>query len=430
GPAEEAALALVDRGLALLSDGCEGEDGRALAERLGNLERLARMVEGHIVGVVAEADRSAAYREDGHVSLRCWLQAITDRPSSETLHQVRTAKLVRHAPACGDELRAGRLGIAQVRELARVRANPRCGEQVDGVIDTLLDEARALPLVHFVRTVRAWEALVDADGAHRDHESAHRGRVSMGMVGDAGFLNGSFGAEQSAEMIEILDRFAATEFDAEWAELRARIGDDASPSMLERTESQRRADALATIFRRAASADARNVDPEPIVNIIIPQDVFEEQLAAMVEHRSPSFDGTSLRMRMCMTANAVPIDPATAVAAALVGHVRRVVVDAKGVIINFGRRARVFTGAAREAALLQAVLDSSGRCLWPGCGRHRCQIDHTDEWGHGGFTDLANSGPLCSRHNRFKSHGFRCWRDPHGVWHTFRPDGTEISRAA
>jgi hypothetical protein len=33
---------------------------------------------------------------------------------------------------------------------------------------------------------------------------------------------------------------------------------------------------------------------------------------------------------------------------------------------------------------------------------------------------------LCARHNRWKQHGYRTWRDPTGHWHTHRPDGTEI----
>src|SRR5690606_23035026 len=153
-----------------------------------------------------------------------------------------------------------------------------------------------------------------------------------------------------------------------------------------------------------------------------------EQLRAMVEDRAPDFDITSLRWRMCMTTTGIALDPTAAVAAALVGHVRRVVVNGEGRIIDFGHRKRLFTGAAREAALVQAVLDSTrGRCLWPGCGRRRCQVDHTTEWQHGGPTDLANADWLCLRHNVLKSRGYTTWRDPAGHWHTFRPDGTEIA---
>ena len=68
-------------------------------------------------------------------------------------------------------------------------------------------------------------------------------------------------------------------------------------------------------------------------------------------------------------------------------------------------------------------------CLWPGCDHRtgRCQTDHTTPWAAGkGATSPNNGGPACARHNRWKQHGFRTWRDPTGHWHTYRPDGTEI----
>lgn len=49
------------------------------------------------------------------------------------------------------------------------------------------------------------------------------------------------------------------EFDAEWDELRARLGDDACPGLLERSERQRRADALVAIFQAAAGDGAGGV---------------------------------------------------------------------------------------------------------------------------------------------------------------------------
>ncbi len=113
--------------------------------------------------------------------------------------------------------------------------------------------------------------------------------------------------------------------------------------------------------------------------------------------------------------------------AALHGHVRRVVLDSAGNVIDLGRRRRLFEGAAREAVFLQAI-----RCIWPGCvdPAGRCQADHIDDWQHGGATRPANGAPLCGRHNRWKNRGYTVWRDAEGNWRTYRPDGTEIGRAA
>ena len=111
-------------------------------------------------------------------------------------------------------------------------------------------------------------------------------------------------------------------------------------------------------------------------------------------------------------------------AAAFAGHVRRVVFDSAGVVIDMGRKRRLFAGSAREAVFLQ-----SSRCIWPGCclPSGRCQADHADEWmAHQGATRPGNGAPLCGRHNRWKNKGFRTRRDDDGHWHIYRPDGTAI----
>jgi hypothetical protein len=432
GEGDDANVAAIEEAVAAVLRAMPGDGGRRLADRLRMLDRVRGIAEAATLEVVAEAARSGAFRDDGHVTVTNWVQAETNRPRGEAVDEARMAVLTAEEPSVLEQLRTGRVGVAQVREMARVRANPRVGPLTADVVARFLVEAQRLPFHVFRQLVRGWADLVDADGAHDDHEATHRNRrVHLSLVGNTWHLHGEFGAAQGAALAEILDRFARGEFDADWAAARAEHGDDASPSDLARTDRQRRADAVVEIFRRAAAANPAAKGPEPVVNVIVPSDVFEEQLAAMVEDRPPVFDTTSLRLRLCMTSDGCPLDPADAVAAALVGHVRRVVIGADGTIINFGRRQRLFSGAAREAALMQAVLDTGRRCLWPGCGRdHRIQIDHSDEWHHGGVTDLANAGPLCARHNRFKSSGYRTWRDPNGVWHTYRPDGTEIAPTA
>ena len=128
---------------------------------------------------------------------------------------------------------------------------------------------------------------------------------------------------------------------------------------------------------------------------------------------------------MCETTGGILLDPDDVIAAALAGHVRRVVFDSAGVVIDMGRRRRLFAGAAREAVRLQ-----SKRCIWPGCSlpSGRCQSDHSEEWmAHHGQTRPGNGAPLCGRHNRWKNRGYRTRRDDQGNWHTYRPDGTEIA---
>ena len=44
-------------------------------------------------------------------------------------------------------------------------------------------------------------------------------------------------------------------------------------------------------------------------------------------------------------------------------------------------------------------------CTFPGCGRlaRDCDIDHRQEWRHGGARSAGNTGPLCEPHHRVKT---------------------------
>lgn len=48
-----------------------------------------------------------------------------------------------------------------------------------------------------------------------------------------------------------------------------------------------------------------------------------------------------------------------------------------------------------------------GSCRFPGCGirTHRCDIDHTTDWAHGGTTDHHNLAHLSRGHHTLKHHG-------------------------
>ncbi|MEZ5245754.1 MAG: HNH endonuclease signature motif containing protein [Acidimicrobiales bacterium] len=90
---------------------------------------------------------------------------------------------------------------------------------------------------------------------------------------------------------------------------------------------------------------------------------------------------------------------------------------------TLGRRSRLFTGNARDAALLTEV-----RCYWTGCWipASKCHIDHLTPWRRHGRTSPGNGAPGCGKHNRIKEHGFHAWRTESGEWKLTRPDGTPI----
>jgi hypothetical protein len=191
---------------------------------------------------------------------------------------------------------------------------------------------------------------------------------------------------------------------------------------LDRTDAQRRADALVKIFRDAAGSLAGTIAPGWVHNIHWSAQAYEEMLAAMDADRQPRFDPETF---MCRTDDGHDVDPTEAAANSLLHKVRRVIVDAAGVVIDLGR-ARRFTGSARTAATATYT-----HCVWAGCHApaSRCEIDHLHEHGRGGETTQANSAPLCGKHNRWKQKGFTIQRTPAGTWHTTRPDGSQLSGA-
>ncbi len=233
------------------------------------------------------------------------------------------------------------------------------------------------------------------------------------------------GVAAGAVIEEIFDRFCDTEFHADWDTGVARFGDRMNPALLERSHAQRRFDALLAIFNAAAASAGATGTVGPLVNVIVDQTTFEHHLATLAGAQVEPLDPATVTDRRCETSTGHQLDPADVLAAALCGHVRRVVLDSAGVVIDLGRRSRLFTGAARDAVLL-----GDRWCLWPGCDLRsgRCQTDHTQPWSTDGPTRPGNGAPVCARHNRWKQHGYQTWRAPTGHWHTYRPDGTEIAQ--
>jgi hypothetical protein len=392
------------------------------------LERSVRRVEAELAAVVAELEGRSVFAADGHASMRGWLKATVRWSNQECQRRLQTARLVRADRAVGSRLHVGEVGVAQVQELARAHANPRCGVQLVGEpAKVLLDHAVTLSFEDFRLCVRRWELLADVDGAHRDAETAVERRTATVVEFDGVLhINARGGAVHAASMMEIFHRFCEAEFAADWAWVRERFGERASHAQMPRSDAQRRFDAVLAIFEAAAVAPVDGQAPEPVVNIVVDQVTYETHMARRRLFPMPAdLPDISVIDRRCETTSGILLDPDDVIAAAFAGHVRRVVLDSAGVVTDLGRKRRLFTGAAREPVKLQ-----SRRCIWPGCAlpSGRCQTDHLDEWvAHDGATRPDNGGPLCGRHNRWKNRGFRTRRDDNGNWHTYRPDGTEIA---
>jgi hypothetical protein len=396
---------------------------------LVELEHARRLLEAAMVDVLDVADRRRVWASDGHRGVRNWLIALTNISPAEASRRCRLMRAMRDLEALRDGLRSGEIGVCQARELARMHANPRVRVRMQRAEHRLTTAARRRCFDDFQRATSRWTAAADRLGAELSHDATHTGRHARLRVTPVGVtLTAHGGTTQGAQLLEIFAAYVDAEFHTEWDAGRARHGDAMCVELLERTSRQREFDALHAIFLAAARQPADHTEPAvsvPTVNIVIDEHTFTEHLTHTAGGPAPaSVDAGDGLERRCETDRGIPIDPRTAITAALIGRVRRVVYDAAGVVIDLGRTQRLFRGSTRQAVWLQ------GRhCLWPGCGITAHHQDHSDEWAaHHGPTNPANAGPTCQHHNQWKQRGDHTWRDTTGTWHVTRPDGTPLDQ--
>lgn len=397
---------------------------------VGRLEALRRQIDAGTDRAAGHLDRSGAFALDGHRSAKGALKAIGRLSGPEAHGRLRTARVLRDLPQVAAAYERGSIPTAHVRAMSRVASNPRVAEHLPAADPIFAEQAAVLDFDDFASFLQQWESLADADGADQGADESHERRrcgLVQSAINGSWSLEGSFGALQGAAMAEVLEHYDRAELHADWTEARNRFGDGARIEHLARTPAQRRADALFEVFRRAASSPADARAPEPLVNIVIDQRTFEEELRRAAGADVTVDPNDDVEGRRCQSLDGTLLHPGDALAAALVGHVRRVVVDGRGAVIDLGTRQRLFTGSSRDAVMLQAMLRGPGglRCLWNGCdGRGGClQADHRDPAGRGGPTDVANSEAFCGFHNRIKERGFRPERGHDGEWVIHRPDG-------
>ncbi len=398
-------------------DGLEPTERRQWLE---GLERARRMIEAASMSAMGELETSNPFRAQGFLSPRTVVTHMLQLSGPEAHRRLQAARLLTRLDDWRQAATAGAVGVAQVELMARVAANPRIGDPVllrDQA--QLLDDARTLPYDEFERRLRTWEALADPDGDRDRNERAKAARdVTLRPRGDYGWrLDGALPELDGAELNEVLAWFIEAEWQRDWHDVRARLGDGATVADLRRTEPQRRADALVAMAKAAATAPTGPRRSTTTVNVLIDHESFEAHL------RGDRRDPADYRVVVCRTQRGRRLHPDDAVNAALVGYVRRVVYDAQKTVIELGRRSRLFRGTSRQAVMLLATV-----CAWVGCDRPVawCDADHSRSWRAHGATVPRNGGPLCECHNHLKERGFQVVRDADGDWHTYDPDGNEV----
>src|SRR5829696_8986467 len=408
----------------VVAPGCEeiGLMSAAVLDELGaGLEVSRRVAEAGMASLLQRVDACGAFGLDGHRRASLWGRATNNWSGAEAARLAKLGRAFVLLPLFAEAALAGRVGIAQMHAVAAVAANPRVREYLGAADESLTRFAQTLGFDDLVTYVQHWEQLADGDGARsRDDRAVELRRARLAIVDERCFLDAAGSAFDGVVIRQVLDAYREVEWRDEWEQGVAEHGEAMCPALMPRSDAQRSFDALRRVFDNAARANECGVDT--VVNIVIDEATFEQHLQEALGGEAEPLPAEHAAVRRCEDDRGTVIDPRAAIAAALVGQVRRMVVAADGVVVDFGHRKRLFSGALREAVLL-----SNRWCAWVGCDRPAwaCAADHVLPHARHGPTTSRNGGPLCDHHNLAKNRGFRTWRDPEGFWHTYRPDGTE-----
>jgi hypothetical protein len=351
-------------GFAALAAGLECLERDELTERFRELELAQRRVAAEMAAIAGEVDRRGVYRDDGHRAPSGWLRSHGNYAVGTVTRTKRLARLVTDHPMVGDDLRAGRIGVDQAAELARARANPRCGDRLGDVVAVLVDHANRFSYTDFKACVERWEMLADLDGAHHDRGAAAVEARRAAVIADVDGVDVSASdgtGLQAVEMAAILEAFVEAEFQRDLTHRSRSCDRDAGGdgrggggggNGLLRTDAQRRFDAMLAIFRTANNSPGYNTPAVATVNVV-DQHTYESGFAKHDLADEPRDLPTPGPIRArCETSTGIALLPDDVVVAALGGWIRRVVIDSASVVTDLGHRRRCFTGAAADAARL------------------------------------------------------------------------------
>jgi hypothetical protein len=445
---------------------CVGSPDATLDERLRANELELRRLMAERAALISVIEHRGAYRDE-HRSMAAYLRATSNCSTATVTRERKLARLLTDHPEVGDALWDGHITVDHVVQICRLQSNPRIRGLLPAVMPVLVDLAEHSSHREFDEQITGLIAALDQDGAFSDIADAVEGRRASVVEVGGTLVASAHGGDpvQAARMQTVFAAFADLEYRKDLEARRAEHGDDAELHPLPRTHAQRGFDALVAIFATAYTAARDDVPvrgssevpelagprlPELVVNLLVDDDTMHETLAhagivlpggdqlelgdtglpldepALLEGLAGELadQAEAFLDRRCETPNGSPIHPSIVLRALLTGHVRREVLDSRGVVVDYGTKQRLFTGLARQAAMLLAKT-----CEFPGCDLPASwsQVDHNHEWSDGGRTDQDNARIGCGHHNRLKHR--RRWktrRDRRGRTYTIRADGTII----
>lgn len=365
------------------------------AEVTEALPALAAQLSGVTASAVGAYDGNLDWAARGHRTPVVALRHRCRMRHGDAAALVRLARALRDMPATHDALRSGSITEAHARRLTRAASRPEFPEAEE----FLLGKATTLSYRDFDTAVAYWEQVVD-ENRERDpdpadpRETARELHVSK-TIGGMGRVDGWLDPIGHAAFREALRRIERELFDADWEQAKKEHGAAVTVDRLWRTPPQRRADALVEMAERAVAAPPDGKRPLPLVIVHTDPATMETALRRLAGGEHVEVDPTA--QRLCELDDGTVVSPTQMLEQALIGHCRRLVYGADGVILDYGRTVRLFRGALREAICARDRTCDHDGCEIP--ARH-CEIDHIVAWDDGGETGHRNGRARCSFHHR------------------------------
>ena len=397
---------LVDQLCALDAADCDATDlaDAELLPEIRVLQAAVNRLSARLTAVVRSADVRQTYRDDGVGSMKTWLTGHCGLSGRDATAVVRAGRRLAQLPELAAAYAEGEVTPAHVQVVTSALTPERVARAAEQGIDlaetdrALAHAARRLGPEETAKAVRRWVAGVDPDGALADGADARRRFTLASSLGGRVHLGGH------------LDPVGG---ETVHAALAALMNGD-RPAGDVRSHAERQGEALVELCRRAlAGGDLPDVRGErPQVRVTVDwQSLSAARGAPGVAPADLPFAG--------------PVSPETARRLACDSVVVRVITGPDGLPLDVGRAQRTATAAIRRALELR-----DGPCVFAGCPvpAEFCDVHHVVHWAHGGPTSCDNGALLCERHHTsVHEGGFSISRDPGtAVWHTFRPDGSEI----
>ncbi|HYF46884.1 MAG TPA: DUF222 domain-containing protein [Acidimicrobiales bacterium] len=379
------------------------EPAFGVGESIEDLAVVQARVDLTILLAVRSFEARAEHRAEGHASVVPWLQHHLRMKTSTAQRYARLSRFVTAHPVLEEAMRAGTLGLDHV-DLIRSNWSAKAAEAWEAALPRIVEHAPHMRFSDLARDLQAFADRLrprDAEGRYEELLAGRRfQKLGNGDLDGYGMIRGWLDPVSYPIFANEHDRLVDQLFRQDWETARELLGRDPDPvelAELTRTHAQRAADAVIEMARRSKAHAGGTV--AAAVEVVLHTTL--ETYQAALRHKLTGEPLVIPPDGFCETDDGTPLSPVAAVYASIDGLVRRLVLDAEGVPVDYGTAIRAFTDRQKGA-----IRSTFRRCTHPyGCDRTGplLQIDHEIEVQDGGPTDLANGSPKDGPHNRTKS---------------------------